>query len=84
MPRRALPVSERGDREHEYGIGIYTARGLYGVVRPCPHSLDRLAPSTRIFVRNAREKALFAAAGLADAGLVTHFDLPDHEQTTLL
>ncbi|GAA2216480.1 hypothetical protein GCM10009850_119490 [Nonomuraea monospora] len=34
--------------------------------------------------RNAGEKALITATELVDAGLVTHFDLPDHEQTTLL
>uniref|UniRef100_UPI003F49ADF8 hypothetical protein n=1 Tax=Nonomuraea sp. CA-252377 TaxID=3240003 RepID=UPI003F49ADF8 len=80
----ALPASDLGDREHGYGIGAYTSRGLYGVIRPCPYSLDRLAPSTRIFVRNAREKALITGTEVVDAGLVTHFDLPDHEQTTLL
>ena len=35
-------------------------------------------------MRNAREKALITATGLTNADLVTHFDLPDHEQTTLL
>jgi len=35
-------------------------------------------------VRNAREKACITATGLVNAALVTHFDLPDHEQTSLL
>lgn len=81
---RALPGSDEGDREHAYGIAVYTGRRLYGVVRPCPHPLGRLPTSTRIFVRNAHEKALITATDLVNADLVTHFDLPDHEQTTLL
>ena len=81
---RALPGSDEGDREHAYGIAVYTGRRLYGVVRPCPQSLSRLHTPTRIFVRNAHEKALITATGLIDADLVPHFDLPDHEQTTLL
>ncbi|MEV0237822.1 competence protein CoiA family protein [Nonomuraea sp. NPDC050786] len=81
---RALPVSGQVDREHGYGIAVHTGRLLYGVVRPCPHSLGRLPTSTRIFVRNAREKALITAMDLVDADLVTHFNLPDHEQTALL
>ncbi|MFD8533894.1 competence protein CoiA family protein [Streptosporangium canum] len=81
---RALPGTDEGNREHAYGIAVYTGRRLYGVVRPCPQSLGRLHPSMRVFVRNAREKALITATGLIDADLVTHFDLPDHEQTTLL
>ena len=81
---RALPGSDEGDREHAYGIAVYTGRRLYGVVRPCPHSLGQLPASTRIFVRNAREKALITTTGHVNADLITHFDLPDHEQTTLL
>ncbi|MFD1939628.1 MULTISPECIES: competence protein CoiA family protein [Nonomuraea] len=81
---RALPSPDEGDREHAYGIAVYTGRRLYGVVRPCPQSLGRLHTPTRVFVRNAHEKALITATGLIDADLVTHFDLPDHEQTTLL
>ncbi|GAA4522584.1 hypothetical protein GCM10023191_102040 [Actinoallomurus oryzae] len=81
---RALLRSDEGDRDFAYGIPVYTGRHLYGVIRPCPHSLGRLPTSSRIFVRNAREKALITATGLVNADLVTHFDLPDHEQTTLL
>ncbi|MEV1175303.1 hypothetical protein [Nonomuraea sp. NPDC049784] len=44
---RALPVSDQGDREHGYGIAVYTGHRLYGVVRPCPHSLGRLSHEER-------------------------------------
>ncbi|MFD8557366.1 competence protein CoiA [Streptosporangium canum] len=81
---RALPGAIEGNREHAYGIAVYTGRRLYGVVRPCPQSLGQLRTSTRVFVRNAHEEALITATGLIGAALVTHFDLPDHEQTTLL
>ncbi|MFC4056073.1 competence protein CoiA family protein [Actinomadura syzygii] len=81
---RALPRSDEREREYAYGLALYTGRRLFGVVMPCPHSLDRLPNSTRIFVRNAREKACITATGLVNADLVTHFDLPDHEQTSLL
>ncbi|MET9245430.1 hypothetical protein [Nonomuraea sp. NPDC003709] len=70
--------------EHAYGIALYAGHRLYGVARPCPYSLGRLSDSTRIFVRNAREKALVTATGLINADLVTHFDPPDYEQTVLL
>ncbi|MFJ1757348.1 competence protein CoiA [Kitasatospora sp. NPDC088134] len=73
----------------QYAYGM-TARvggrrpGVFGVLRPCPALVGR-SPGlldVRVFVRNAREVRLLVEAGL-DPASITHFGLPEFEQTAL-
>ncbi|MEU1284127.1 hypothetical protein [Kitasatospora sp. NPDC005856] len=58
--------------------------GLFGVLRPCPALVGRCPEllHERVFVRNAREARLLTEVGL-DPARITHFDVPDYEQTAL-
>ncbi|GGM23019.1 competence protein CoiA family protein [Dactylosporangium sucinum] len=70
--------------DYAYGIAVYLRRRLYGILRPSPASLHRLPPTVPVFVRNAREAQLLTATGKVDTARVVHFDLPDHEQMSLI
>ncbi|SCL18071.1 hypothetical protein [Micromonospora inyonensis] len=67
-----------------YGIAIYVRRRLHGVLRPSPASLGRLPPVVPVYVRNAREAHELVSTGNIDPARVVHFDLPDHEQMSLM
>ncbi|MBN1171688.1 MAG: hypothetical protein JXA67_05900 [Micromonosporaceae bacterium] len=67
-----------------YGIAVYLRRRLYGILRPSPASLHRLPPDVAVFVRNAREAQRIIDTGKIDPMRVVHFNMPDHEQMTLL
>lgn len=81
---RAAPRDNQTVVEYAYGVPLYAAGRLYGVVRPYPASVPRWSfhRSTRVFVRNAREAELVIEQGV-DAANVVHFDLPDYEQMHL-
>ncbi|WP_432978927.1 competence protein CoiA family protein [Dactylosporangium sp. CA-233914] len=70
--------------DYAYGIAVYLRRPLYGILRPSPAFLHRLPPTVPVFVRNAREAQLITAPGKIDPARVVHFDLPDHEQMSLI
>ncbi|MEU1812984.1 competence protein CoiA family protein [Micromonospora aurantiaca (nom. illeg.)] len=67
-----------------YGIAIYIRRRLHGILRPSPASLHRLPPVVPVYVRNAREAHELVSTGNIDPARVVHFDLPDHEQMSLM
>ncbi|MGJ3227098.1 competence protein CoiA family protein [Micromonospora aurantiaca (nom. illeg.)] len=67
-----------------YGITIYTRRRLHGILRLSPASLQRLPPVVPVYVRNAREAHQLTDTGNIDPGRVIHFNLPDHEQMSLI
>lgn len=67
-----------------YGIAIYLRRRLHGILRPSPASLHRLPPVVPVYVRNAREAHELAITGNIDPARVVHFNLPDHEQMSLM
>jgi hypothetical protein len=67
-----------------YGIAIYLRGRLHGVLRPSPASLDRLPPTVPIYVRNAREARQLTDTTKIDPARVIHFDIPDHEQMSLI
>lgn len=67
-----------------YGIAIYTRRRLHGILRPSPASLRRLPPVVPVYVRNAREARQLTDTGNIDPARVIHFNLPDHEQISLI
>ncbi|MFJ4679246.1 competence protein CoiA family protein [Kitasatospora sp. NPDC088783] len=73
--------------QYAYGVAAWAGGsryGLFGVIRPCPSLVGRCPEllRERVFVRNAREARLLFEAGL-DPACITHFGLPDFEQTTL-
>ncbi|WP_328421744.1 competence protein CoiA family protein [Micromonospora sp. NBC_00389] len=70
--------------DRAYGIAIRVRLRLHGVLRPSPASLHRLPPAVPVYVRNAREAQQLAATGAIDPTRVVHFDLPDHEQMSLI
>jgi len=67
-----------------YGIAIYTRQRLHGILRPSPASLHRLPPVVPVYVRNARETHQLTDTGNIDPARVIHFNLPDHEQMSLV
>lgn len=67
-----------------YGIAVYLRQRLHCVLRPSPASLHRLPPDIPVIARNAREAQQIIATGQVDRTRVTHFDLPDEEQMTLI
>lgn len=74
---------EKYEARHAYGIALFSLGKLYGVARPSPASLHRLASDLPIFVRTAHEAEQILTQGVVDADRVTHFNLPDHEQLSL-
>jgi hypothetical protein len=70
--------------DNGYGIAIYVRRRLHGILRPSPASSRRLPPAVPVFVRNAREAQLLTGTGNIDPARVVQFDLPDHEQMSLI
>lgn len=70
--------------DNAYGIAAYRRHRLYGIIRPSPASLHRLPSTVPVFVRNAREAHLLTDTGKVDPARIVHFNLPDHEQITLL
>lgn len=67
-----------------YGFPAYLRSQLYGILRPSPASLRRLPPAVPVFVRHDREAQLLTSTGQIDPARVVHFDLPDHEQMSLI
>lgn len=67
-----------------FGMAVYTRHQLSGIVRPCPTSLHRLPRGGLVFARNAREARQIRDATRIEAPRLVHFDLPDHQQMTLL
>ncbi|MFJ8691058.1 competence protein CoiA family protein [Micromonospora wenchangensis] len=70
--------------DNAYGIAIYVRRRLHGVLRPSPASLHRLPPVVPVYVRNTREAHELINTGNIEPARVVHFDLPDHEQMSLI
>lgn len=70
--------------EYGYGIAVFLRHRLYGILRPAPASLHRIPAKVPVFVRNAREAAVLIATEHIDPARVVHFDLPDHEQMSLI
>ncbi|RKR88437.1 competence protein CoiA-like protein [Micromonospora pisi] len=81
---RAEFDAQGASADSAYGIAIYTRRRLHGILRPSPASLHRLPPVVLIYVRNAREAHQLTDTGNVDPGRVIHFNLPDHEQMSLI
>ncbi|WP_229403307.1 hypothetical protein [Micromonospora okii] len=67
-----------------YGIAIYIRRRPHGIPRPSPASLHRLPPVVPVYVRNAREAHELIRTGNIEPARVVHFNLPDHEQMSLM
>ncbi|MFF8478745.1 competence protein CoiA family protein [Streptomyces sp. NPDC015414] len=68
-----------------YGIPVYSRgrhQALYGIVRPCPElvSLSPQLAYQRVLVRNAQEMREFDETL---AGRITHYDLCEHEQSSM-
>ncbi|MER6756590.1 competence protein CoiA family protein [Micromonospora echinofusca] len=70
--------------DRAYGIAIYIRERLHGVLRPSPASLHRLPPAVWVYVRNAREAQQLAGTGTIDTARIVYFNLPDHEQMSLI
>ncbi|MCN0179973.1 hypothetical protein [Salinispora arenicola] len=71
-------------KDSAYGIAVYTRRRLHGILRPSPASLHRLPSAVPVYVRNAREAHQLTETGNIDPARVVHFNLPDHEQMSLI
>jgi hypothetical protein len=80
---RAAPEQIQAEERYGYGISLHVGGRLYGVVRPYPGSLHRLASNLKIFVRSTREAEQILAHENIDSSRVIHFDLLDHEQMAL-
>jgi hypothetical protein len=81
--RRAAGEWSRGaepERAHAWGIAVHVGHHLHSLVRPCSDDPAALPVEARIYVRNAREGALYPN----HAHRVVDLDLDDFEQTTLL
>ncbi|MEV8103999.1 competence protein CoiA family protein [Streptomyces sp. NPDC088135] len=83
-----IPEKLLMDPAYAYGVPLYTQdkrrRSLYGVVRPCP---SLLATSSRAREEHALVRSAHEARELQEMGhegRITHFDLPEHEQLTML
>ncbi|WP_155256533.1 competence protein CoiA family protein [Salinispora pacifica] len=81
---RAEFDTQGASADNAYGIAIYIRRRLHGILRPSPASLHRLPAVVPVFVRNAREAHDLINTGNIEPARVVHFNLPDHEQMSLM
>lgn len=81
---RPSRVRHRPQPDDAYGITAHLRRRLHGILRPSPASLHRLPTTVTVFVSNAREAQLLTDTGKIERARIVHFDLPDHEQMSLI
>ncbi|MFC9654138.1 MULTISPECIES: competence protein CoiA family protein [unclassified Streptomyces] len=85
----SAPARPRGklllEPQFAYGIPVYVGSTLYGLLRPYPPALStgRVTYAPWIIMRNGREAALAREHDTARDRIV-YFELPDHEQMSLL
>ncbi|MCO1575141.1 hypothetical protein M8C13_05130 [Crossiella sp. SN42] len=86
-----VQLGDEPAREHAYGVAVMLMAPQFGsyeewyaVIRPSPASVHRLPGRRLVFVRNAGEVQRLIATGSISAERITHFDLPEGEQLSLL